>query len=133
MANRKPLSVVYPNLVALGDDHRLQPHVSWKDCSQIVAVSGTTSILHHICQQAIKTAAEYVRLHKLDFTTSERLYDFLRERSVVTPPATETPAQDVAGRDTRGGEQAPAVTDNGAVVGKGVKTRRRGKEGKGGE
>lgn len=106
MANRKLLSIVYPNLNGSPDDTRLNPHVSALDCRTIVAVSGDVATLSHICQLAIKTTADYVRLHKLDFTTSDKLTEFLRERSPFTPPSTEANARDDAGRDKGGSEQA---------------------------
>ena len=123
MANRKLLSTVYPNLNGSPDDTRLNPHVSALDCRTIVAVSGDVATLSHICQLAIKTTADYVRLHKLDFTTSARLTEFLRERSPFTPPHPEANAHDDTGRDKGGSEQAAHVKNGKSESGKGVTGR----------
>ena len=126
MANRKLLSAIYPNLNGTPDDTRLNPHVSALDCRTIVAVSGDTAILSHICQLAIKTTAEYVRTNKLDFATSDKLTEFLRERSPFTPVTTESNAHDDAGRNTRGDKQVAHVKDGSAESRKSV-TPERGK------
>lgn len=133
MANRKFLSSVYPNLNSSGDVTKLNPHVRASDCSVIVSVTGDTHSLSHICQLAIKTAADYVRTNKLDFTSQDKLAEFLRERSVVTPPTTEAVAPHVSGRASGGGEQVADVAHGKSVPRTRVEAGRSGKEGKGGK
>lgn len=133
MANRKFLSPVYANLSASDDATRLNPQVRSSDCRTIVSVTGDTHSLSHICQLFIKATADYVRLHKLDFTSQDKLSEFLRERSVVTPPATEAVASDDAGRNAGSGKQVTNTTNGQPIPGTGVKTGRSGAESKGGK
>ena len=133
MANRKFLSSVYPNLNSSGDVTKLNPHVRASDCSVIVSVTGDTHTLSHICQLAIKTTADYVRLHKLDFTSQDKLAEFLRERSPFTPVTAEAVTSHDAGRDARGGEQLADAAHGKSVVGSRAEAGRSGAEGKGGK
>lgn len=131
MPNHKLSSTVYPNLVGSPDDTRLNPHVSAHDCRTIVSVTGSTQILSHICQLAIKTTADYVRNNSVDFTTSERLHDFLRQRSSSAVNATETDERNDAGRDSGGGESVADTSRGKSVSRKGVAGKRSGEKGKG--
>lgn len=126
MPNRKLISSVYPGLIGSADDSRLNPHVSASDCRAIVSVAGDSHILNHICQLAIKTTAEYVRANNLSIIDSERLTDYLRERSAPGLVTAESVARNDAGRDSGGGQQAKNAADGKSKSRSGVKGRGKG-------
>jgi len=102
-----------PELILRGN-----PKLLSTDCRTIVSVVGTNSIISHICQHAIKHAADYIRIHNLTVADYESFGVYLRERSIVAPSATQAAAPHVAGRVTGGSKQAAGSKGQRTVTGK---------------
>lgn len=94
-----------PELILRGN-----PKLLSTDCRTIISVVGTNSIISHICQHAIKHAADYIRTHNLTVADYESFGVYLRERSVVAPSATKAASHDVPGRTAGGSKQAASST-----------------------
>jgi len=128
-AHRSSFPPVYPNLNSTPDAIvKGCPKLFAPDVRTIIAVTGNTSTISHICQLAIHNAAEYIRTHNLTLADYDRFVDYLRERPVVVAPPAEATPPHVAGRNPGRGEQIKRIANERTRLGKDVKTGSRGGE-----
>ena len=106
MSHRSNFPPVYPDLNSNPDEvFRGNPKLLASDVRLIISVVGNTSIITHICQHAIKHAAEYCRSNDLTLADYDRFVEYLRQRSLAVPSATAPSASDVSGRTAGRSEQ----------------------------
>lgn len=77
------------------------------DVRAIVGVAGTSSIITHICQNAIRTIAEHISTNDWTVADYTEFVEFLRKRSAPVVTSSETSPSNVARRNPRAGKPTP--------------------------
>lgn len=117
MSHRSCFPPVYPNLTNPNSDASKESfrvssfRVPQDDARLIISVVANSSIITHICQNAIKHAAEYCRVNNLTLADYDRFVEYVRERSTFATPPAQGSAPDDPGRGKGGNKQTQKPAD----------------------
>jgi hypothetical protein len=108
MATLPDFPAVYPGLEKSPELIFRSPQIKLlsSDVRAIVGVAGTSSIITHICQHAIRDIAKHIATHDWTVANYDEFVIFLRERSTSTSTSPKTSPSNVTGRNKGAGKPA---------------------------